>query len=201
MSLPILFSNGWQVWRYRANIRTGISFLPWLLVGSVVGIVFGTWLLTALPQRALSLALAVLVLAYIGLRIRNPEFTISIPLARRLSPAVGFAAGTLQGAAGVSAPVTITFMHSLRLPRAEYIGIISCIFIVPTLVQFPALWIADVLTWHRLLESALALVPVAVLMPAGAWMARFISRTAFDWIILGVLGIIAIELLVKGIGA
>jgi uncharacterized membrane protein YfcA len=200
MSLPILFSNGWQVWRYRSHIGKGISFLPWLLVASMVGIVFGTWLLAALPERVLSLVLAVLVLAYIGLRLINPEFTLTLPVARRISPGVGFAAGTLQGSAGVSAPITITFMHSLRLPRDEYIGIISCIFLLPTLVQFPALWIADVLTWHRLLESVLALVPVVLLMPVGAWLARFLSHQAFDRIILAVLGIIAVELLVKGVG-
>jgi uncharacterized membrane protein YfcA len=201
MSLPILASNGWQIWHYRSHISKGLAFLPWMLVASVVGIVFGTWLLTALPPRALSLVLAVLVLAYIALRLVSPDFTLPLSVARRISPAVGFAAGTLQGSAGVSAPITVTFMHSLRLPRDEYVGIISCIFMVPTLVQFPALWIADVLTWHRLLESALALVPLVLLMPVGNWLARLISRRMFDWIILVVLGVIAVELLVKGVGA
>lgn len=200
MSLPILLSNGWQVWHYRAHVSRGLSFLPWMLATSVIGIVFGTWLLTALPEQTLSLVLGLLVLGYIGLRLTNPEFSLPLPMARRISPGVGFAAGTLQGSAGISGPITVTFMHALRLPREEYVAIISCIFLLPSIAQFPALWVSHVLTLPRLLESALALVPVVALMPVGAQLARFISRRMFDMIILGVLCVIGIELLVTGLG-
>jgi uncharacterized membrane protein YfcA len=199
MSLPILFSNAWQVWQHRRDIR-GMGFLPWYLAMSVVGIGLGTYLLTTLPERALSLALGLMVLAYIGLRLARPDFALPRRLATRMSPGVGIAAGTLQGATGVSAPITITFIHALRLPRAEQVAALSCIFLLPTLFQFPALWVAGVLTWDRLLESALALIPVAVLMPVGARLTRLLSREAFDWIVLGILGFIAVELLVRGAG-
>jgi uncharacterized membrane protein YfcA len=200
MSLPILFSNASQAWVYRHKIKDQ-TYLPWMLATSIVGMLLGTWLLTELPEHALSLFLGALVFVYVGLRLTNPALTMSMPTAKRISPAVGLGAGLLQGATGVSSPVTVTFAHSLRLPRPDYVAGMSCIFLVPTIVQFPTLWFADVLTWHRLLESALALVPVAVLMPVGAWLSRFISRRMFDWIILGVLTAIAVELVVKGAGA
>jgi uncharacterized membrane protein YfcA len=199
MSLPILFSNAWQVWHHRKDIR-GMAFLPWYLGMSVAGIALGTYALTALPEQALSLCLAVLVFAYIGLRLAKPDFILPRRVANRMAPAVGLGAGTLQGATGVSAPITITFVHALRMPRAEQVAALSCIFLMPTLFQFPALWVAGVLTPGRLLESALALIPVAVLMPAGVWLARFLSREAFDRIVLAILAFIACELLVRGLG-
>ncbi|HVV92116.1 MAG TPA: sulfite exporter TauE/SafE family protein [Hyphomicrobiales bacterium] len=199
MSLPILLSNAWQVWQHRHGIR-GLGFLPWLLAMSVVGIAVGTYLLTALPAKTLSLVLAVMVLSYIGLRLARPDFALPLAVARAMAPAVGFGAGTLQGATGVSAPITITFVNALRMPRAEQVAALSCIFLLPTLFQFPALWFAGVLTPGRLVESALALIPVVVLMPVGARLGRRLSREWFDRIILGILGFIACELLVRGLG-
>jgi uncharacterized membrane protein YfcA len=199
MSLPILLSNGWQVWQHRTDIK-GLGFLTWFLPMSVVGIAVGTYLLTALPAQTLSLILGVMVLAYIALRLARPDFALPRGAARLMAPAIGFSAGTMQGAAGVSAPITVTFIHALHMPRAEQVAALSCIFLVPTLFQFPALWIAGVLTPMRLLQSAVALIPVVVLMPIGARFGRLLSREAFDRIILAILGFIACELLVRGLG-
>ena len=45
-------------------------------------------------------------------------------VARRFGPLVGFVGGTLQGAAGISAPVSITFLNAIKLPRLTFIAVV-----------------------------------------------------------------------------
>jgi uncharacterized membrane protein YfcA len=63
------------------------------------------------------------------------------------------------------------------------------------LTQLPALSLAGVLTWQRALYSTLALLPVAIGMPIGSWLARRMSMRTFDRLILVVLAAIAVKLL------
>ncbi len=68
LTVPLIVTNGWQVWRYFSH-RHGTAFLTWLLPAGAVGIGIGTWALTALPVRTLSLVLAALVVSYIALHL------------------------------------------------------------------------------------------------------------------------------------
>ena len=81
LCLPIVVTNTWQVWRFRADFYTA-DFLPMLILGGVVGIGLGTRLITSVPERGLSLALAVMVLAYVGWALAKPHFTLSRRLGR-----------------------------------------------------------------------------------------------------------------------
>ncbi|HET8726508.1 MAG TPA: sulfite exporter TauE/SafE family protein [Alphaproteobacteria bacterium] len=194
LALPLVVTNIWQVWRYRAHAG-GATFLPGLLIAGVFGIGLGTWALTIVPERALGLGLALLVLIYIALRLVNPELRISATIGRRLSPAVGVAAGALQGATGISAPVGVTFIHAMRLDRDAHVFAVSAMFLLFAATHLPALALAGILTWDRLLEGVFALLPVLLMMPVGAWLARFLSRQAFDRAIMGLLCLITIKLI------
>ena len=81
MCLPILVTNAWQVWRFRADFATA-DFLPALILAGAVGVGLGTWLITSVPERGLSLGLAVMVLIYVGWALAKPHFTLSRPLVK-----------------------------------------------------------------------------------------------------------------------
>jgi uncharacterized membrane protein YfcA len=198
MCLPILVTNAWQVWRFREDLWTA-DFLPVMLAAGTVGIGLGTWLIVSLPERSLTLALAVLVLAYVGWSLAKPHFTISRSLGRRLAPAVGLGAGILQGATGISSPLGVTFIHSLRLHRTAHVFAVSAMFLMFTIVQMPALAIAGVLTWPLVLQGAFAVAPALLAMPLGTRLAARLSQKAFDRLILALLAVVAVQLFAKGL--
>ena len=191
--VPVLLTNAWQAWQFRAH-WTGLSFLPRLLASAVVGIAAGTWLLTTLPTNLLSLGLGGTTLLYIAVRLFRPELMIGPTAARRWAPVAGVLAGGLQGATGVSAPVSVTFINGMRLSRPQFVLTVSTLFLAFVLTQIPALTLAGVLTSERALFSAAALFPVAAGMPIGGWAARRLSPQAFDRLILVLLAGIAMKL-------
>ena len=56
-------------------------------------------------------------------------------VARRFGPLVGFIRGTLQGATGISAPVSITFLNTIKLARLTFIAVVSMFFVNMSVVQ------------------------------------------------------------------
>lgn len=191
--------NSVQVWRLRADLWTA-DFLPRLLLGGAIGTAAGTWVLTALPEQALQLALGALLLAYLGLRLANPHVVLSKPTGRRYAPAAGLAAGILQGSTGISSPIGVTFIHAMRLHRTAHVFAVSAMFLLFSAVQLPALAIAGIMTWPIFLQGLAALAPALAAMPVGAWLASRMSQAAFDRAILALLAVVAVHLLADGVG-
>ena len=193
-----VITNAWQVWRFRADLWT-VDFLPGLLLTAAPGILLGTWLLTTLPERALAIVLALLLFAYAGLRLAKPSFMLSRPAGRRMAPGIGFTAGALQGATGISAPIGVTFIHALRLNRSAHVFAVSAMFLLFALVQLPALAVAGVMTGPLLVQGLVAMIPALLMMPVGAWLSGKLSQAAFDRLILALLVVVAVQLLVKSL--
>ncbi len=112
---------------------------------------------------------------------------------------VGALAGVLQGAAGISAPVSITFLNALRTDRAAFVATISVFFAGMSIVQIPLLGVFGFLSWERIAWSCAALVPLFAAMPLGAALARRFPREVFDRVILGLLALVALRLLAQAL--
>lgn len=196
--VPIIVTNLWQVWQFRGEAHGG-AWLAWLCVFAGIGVVGGTFLLANLPERALSLVLAFSLFAYIGLRLPRPHLRIPPRLIGRVAPPIGLLSGLLIGATGISAPLSITFLASLGLTRSQFVFAVSCLFLTFVAVQAPALVIAGILTWQIFLVSVAALIPIALAMPLGNWLAARMSTRAFDYVILGLLFVVAVKLLIDAV--
>jgi uncharacterized membrane protein YfcA len=194
-----LFLNAVQVWNLRADLWTA-DFLPRLLAGGAVGTVVGTWVLTSLPERALSLVLAALLFCYLLLRLFNPHLMLSKPAGRKYAALAGLAAGTMQGATGISSPVGVTFIHAMRLHRTAHVFAVSAMFLLFGIVQLPALTVAGVMTWPLFLQGLVAIAPALAMMPVGAWLAGKLSQAAFDRAVLALLVFVGVKLLAEGAG-
>lgn len=195
MTIPLIVTNFWQVWRFREEVRAPrLGFMPWFLVGGALGIALGTWALTTLPERLLVLTLGVILLVYVGLRLATPHWSLSLPLARRFGPLAGIGGGTLQGATGISAPIGVTFIHSMNLERTAHVFAVSAMFLTFAVVQLPSLWIAGVMQPLWLVQGLLALIPIMLFMPVGQWASGKLSRKAFDRMILVFLGLIGLKM-------
>lgn len=192
--MPNLVANLWQGWTYR-NDALPPRFI-WLFAGGgMVGAGVGTWLLANLPGGALSLTVALAVYAYIGFRLLRPGWSIPYALGLGLAGPVGVAGGVLQGASGLSAPVSITFLNTLALSRICFMGTVSIFFVAMSLVQIPALAAVGLLSWERLLISCGALVLASLFFPVGTWLGARISSAAFDKAVLVLLGLIATRII------
>jgi len=196
---PNIITNGWQVWQFRRE-RNALPFLGIFVATGIFGVLAGTWILTAVPANILSFALALIVVAYIILRVARPHWSIAPKAAARMAPAVGAVSGLLQGAMGISAPVSVTFLNALKLNRPQFAFSISALFLGFTLLQLPALSVAGIFTGHVAVQSLLAIIPVLAGMWAGNSLAGYVNARMFDRLILVVLALIALKL-VYDVGA
>lgn len=193
-TVPNIASNAVQAWRYRAS-APDMGFVMRFAVSGAFGAFLGTLALAGLSTRTLSLAVALAVLIYVAFRLARPHWELRMPVARRLAVAAGAVAGMLQGATGVSAPASLTFVNAIRLSRQQFIPTMSFFFLFTGLAQFPTQLALGVMTWERFLYGAFAMLPLVAFMPLGAILARNLSRAVFDRVILGLLSLLALKLL------
>ncbi|MEO1677186.1 MAG: sulfite exporter TauE/SafE family protein [Pseudomonadota bacterium] len=193
-TVPALLTNTWQAWAFRAH-RPATGLAERFALGGAVGTIAGTLLLVSLAGDALLAGLSFIVFLYIGLRLAHPDWVLPAETGLRLARPAGFAGGILQGAGGVSAPISITFLNAMRPAREAFIATIAVYFLALAIVQIPMLWAFDVMTAERFALSLAASAVMAGGIPVGAFAARFASKEVFDRVVLLLLAIIALRLL------
>lgn len=194
IAIPTMVANSWLIWGYRDSARSVGRYLGPLLTAGTVGVVLGAWILVTVDERVLSLALAFFVFAYLIWSAKYSEFRLEEQAAKRLSIPVGLVGGAMQGATGISAPVIATYMHSLRLPRAEFVFAVSVPFLVLGTVQVVSLAGLGVYTTDRAAAAALAVIPVIVVLPIAMRVGSRFSQRAFEITIRLVLALSAVRL-------
>lgn len=197
-TLPSLLSNTWQGWRFRAH-QVGPSLTWGFALAGAAGAGVGSVMLVSLPSDLLLLGVAGAVFLYIAFRLARPEWVLDLGIATRLATLAGFSGGVLQGAVGISAPVSISFLNATKMDRTAFIATISVFFVAMSVVQIPLLAAWGVLTPLRALLSALAILPLMAAMPLGAYLARRMSKAFFDRLILALLALIAARLVVNAL--
>ena len=197
LAFPNIVTNSILMWVHRrhATLKGG---LPWFLALGVVGVVLGTWFLAELPGRALIKILAVWVALYLIMLLRHPELKMPERVARRLAPLAGLAGGALQGAMGISLPIVIPFLHSLRLNQRSYLFSVAAVFWVLSVTQIVALREFGLFGGARPLESLIAIVPIAIGMPVGIYLSKRVSQQTFDRVLIGIFMIVEIRLIYEG---
>lgn len=188
-----LVSNLWQGWTFRADVLPRRFTLAFAGAG-LAGAAAGTWLLANLPAETLKLAVAAMVFLYIGFRLARPGWRLAMPLARWLAVPAGLLGGVMQGAAGISAPISVTFLSALGLARRTFIATISVFFVAMSLSQIPALVWLGFMTWERFWISCAAFAVVLAGMPLGNWLGGRVSPAAFDRLTLALLAVIAVKI-------
>lgn len=192
--MPNILGNLWQSWLYRAHVLPR-RFLFLFAGGGAVGVFLGSLVLAWLPGDLLLAGLAAVVFLYLGVRLAKPGWVLNRRTGERLAMPAGLLGGLMQGAGGVSAPASVTFLNAMRLDRLEFIATIAVFFVVMGLVQLPTLVAFGIFTPERAALSLAAAVPLFGAMPLGAWLARHLSKEVFDRIILALLTVIALRLM------
>jgi uncharacterized membrane protein YfcA len=195
-AVPNLLANAWQAWAYRKQ-QLPLPFMLMFAGGGAAGTLIGTMLLANLPGSALTLIVAFAVFIYVAFRLMRPGWVLRYPLAEKLSLVIGALSGTMFGASGLSAPVTLSFLNAMRLERPQFIGTVTFFFTMMAVVQIPALFAYGIMDGRKFLISTAALFPIIAFMPVGSWLARHFSREVFDRLVLVLLTGIAIRLVAQ----
>lgn len=195
MLVPIIVTNAWQTWHFRAaRHEPHLGFLRTFLLASALGIGLGTWALGTLPERGLVLVLGLVCLGYVAMRLLRPDLGLGARAAGRIAPPIGLATGVLQGTTGAAGALGVSYIHAMGLARESHLFAVSVMFLGFAFVQFPAVILAGIYQPAWFLQGLYALLPVAVFMPLGNWLARRVGSLAFDRLILAFLALIGLRM-------
>ena len=145
------------------------------------------------------MGLSSLIFLFLLFRLQKPKWQISGNATKLLVIPCGFLGGTLQGAAGLSAPVSVTFLNLIKLERESFIAIISIYFVSMSVVQIPILYRIKFLDMRVFFYGAVALPIVFVGMAIGGFAAQQLNSKIFEKIIQGILFIMALSLTYRAI--
>lgn len=194
MVAPLLFTNLTQIWEFREERhRTGLM-VP-MLGFAVIGIGIGTSLLIRIDERYLSAVLGLFISVYALTFWLRPDTRLSERTGRRAAPFAGFASGVLQGMIGISAPVSLVFLHAMRWPRARFIFAISVMFLVFGITQTVSLSVAGLMTLQLFAYSCATLIPIMTFLFVGARVGKMFSSKTFERIVLWLLVLLALRLM------
>jgi uncharacterized membrane protein YfcA len=200
LSLANMVSNGWLLWEHRAGAKgTGFVMIPFLTVGTLA-VIAGTWLLTEIDDRILSVVIAVVIATYIWRYFADPAFGLEKKTARRIAAPMGLLGGGLLGATGTAGPLIMTYLHSVRMSRASFIHMMSLTFTVFGLIQLTTLVVLGSFTPERTTQAVWAILPVAVVTAVGIRIGRLINQKTFERVVLVLLGFAAVRLLWSALG-
>ncbi len=198
MVIPNLITNLWQAFQYKQQ-RNSKKFVIKFAISGAIGAGAGTALLISLSDASLLLGLSSLIFLFLLFRIQQPNWQLSSTAASLLVIPCGLAGGALQGAAGLSAPVSVTFLNLLKLERERFIPIISIYFVSMSVVQIPILYAIKFLDTRIFLYGVLALPIIFAGMAIGGFAAQHFNSKTFEKIILGTLFIMALRLSYRAI--
>ena len=194
MVVPNLLTNIGQLYQFRKTILPKFFTLSFALGGGI-GAFLGTILLVNLSIKILTLSVAFIVIIYILLKLIVPSWKLTYKRAEKLVFLMGTGGGVLQGTAGLSAPISITFLNSMKLERNQFIPTISVYFGVMSIFQMPTLYYYDFLNLEIIIVSFISTLVLLLFMPFGSWIAKSVSKESFDKITLILLGFIAFRII------
>lgn len=186
VAAPNAIANVALCWHARAG-RSESRDLPVLVGAAFLGAFGGTYLLVSVPEEPLLVLLAVTIALFVVNFLRRPDLRLAPATTRRWSPAVGAVAGVMQGAVGVSGPIVGAWIHGYRLSATAYVFSVTAMFGVSGAVQLGLLGAAGRITGDRAVASALAFVPVLVMLPVGTALRARLGGRGFELAVLGVL--------------
>ncbi|WP_299351757.1 sulfite exporter TauE/SafE family protein [uncultured Shimia sp.] len=193
-AVPNIVPNLWQIWQYRDDNLPKAFRWRFFLAGTI-GTVVGTFALASVKSDNLMILLALIIFAYVIFKMARPGLKLDYSVAERIAAPVGLTAGFLQTLAGISAPVSLTFLNVMHLERRTFIATISGFFVAVGVLQIPLLAAFGIMTWPLFLLGCAAVVVIFAFMPVGAFLGRRLSADTFNKVILVVLTLLAIRLL------
>jgi uncharacterized membrane protein YfcA len=194
MIMPVLVLNIWLSWTLR-DCAKEVPEMRRLLLPSIPGVLLGAGILYLANERLLSSVLAIWILVYLVRRYFSPTLTLDGDARRRVAPAVGFGAGAMQAATGISAPVLVPYVDSLGLSSRGYVFAVATVFSMLSGTHFIVMMSLQAYSLEQLAESMLAVIPAIAFVPLGSKLRGLIEPQVFTRIIRVLMFVMAMRLI------
>lgn len=194
MIIPGIGANLWLVtkhWQYRYLLKEHVPFLVCGFFGGLAG----TALLLVLDDRWLKLILATWLALYLLQYFFHKN---SLSIFRGHGPfayVLGAAAGTIQGATGISAQIIAPYYHGRSLVPAAYAFLLTFTFLLLSSAQISAALTTELLTPERMQLGLAALVPTLIFTRYGISLAGKFSQDTFNKVLLVAFCLMEIKLI------
>jgi uncharacterized membrane protein YfcA len=195
MVLPSVAANSWLVATHRkwSILPRHCSFL----VLGLVGCALGTWLLSIVDDHWLKLILAIWLGIYLLQHFSKRSYDRYFSGHGHASGSLlGFAAGTIQGASGISSPIVAPYFHANGLVSETYAFATAFTFLLFSGVQVVAMSKLDLLTPERLIIGLVVVVPTLLFTQLGIRLSRSVSEKAFHNILITLFVAMEIKLII-----
>ncbi len=196
MLVPVLASNAWQAWETRVTMDQLRRFVP-LVVALVLTTAITARMTLTLPDRVLTVIIALAVLVAIALTIWHPVLNVSPANERRWGAAVGLASGLMGGVSSLTGPLILSYLMAIRLPRDTFVGCISVIYLSAAIPLYLAMFLHGKIQPSDFGWSTAALMPVWIGLAAGRACRHRLSERAFRRVLLAFLSAVCLALLLR----
>ena len=188
VAAPVLVSNVWQAWDSGGapNIWKRFSFM---LVPLFVVTLLTVPLTLAMSPRVLNIMLAGALLTAVLLIGFRPTLAIAPRQEAAASFVVGALSGVLGAVSSLMGPIIISYLMALRLPREEFIGSISIMYLVTAVPLYGSMAWYGKLGLAELAFSVLAMLPMFAGMVIGKRLRGHLNE---DWFRRGLLAFLVV---------
>jgi uncharacterized membrane protein YfcA len=194
--VPVLMSNFVQVVEHGQFVYTAKRF-RWILVVQLVVLTVTVHLASGLSTEDMRDAFACVVLFAVVLMASRLRVHIKPSQEVAAGIVAGAIAGVMGGISSMTGPVLITYLMALQLKREEFVGSISVIYLINSLVMYTAMmWVGN-FGVYELLMSCVGLLPMWLGMIVGKKIRMRLSEKAFRAALLLFLSGLALTLLLK----
>ena len=177
--VPSFFTNVWQLFDGKEWRRIGIRLWP-MLAGVCGGTMLGAAAGGLLPERAVTAALGLALMAYAASSRLGSTRTMSARQERTLGPLAGAVTGAVAGATGVFVLPAVPYLRALGLPRDGLMQAMGWSFTVSTVALAAALALHGNFHARGAGISCLALVPACLGMALGQKLRRSMDPQLFS---------------------
>lgn len=166
-----------------------------ILMGMVVGIAIGVYLLTSLRPLVLQPLVGTALIAIAGLMLVAPKLSCPARFEPIASPLVGVAGGVLGGLAGQPGPLVFLYLLSREITGSRFVQYSSMYVLISAIVLTAAIGGAGSMGWTGATISAACTVPILIGMWLGTGLRGRVPPRVVRRLILGVVFLGGINLI------
>ena len=198
MTLPIVATNLWQA--VQGGLFVAVLRRFWILILVLaLGIALGASIAAGAHQGLLFLILGGVVLTYVGLELSRWQPKVPPARERILGAAFGLVAGVIGGITTAYGAVLVLYLNAIRLPKDQFVATVGVIWFSGSIFLLAGFGAVGILTWPRLLVSALAVVPALIGMWVGRRLRDRVDETRFRRLVLLAIFLVGLNLVRRGV--
>jgi uncharacterized membrane protein YfcA len=159
-----------------------IRFLPWMLLGILIGVLIGN----DLPEKTFKIAMATIILASVGMMYWwDRRKSKAVPTHWLFAGFIGVIAGVTTMIGNLAGAFSNIYFLAMRLPKNEFIGTAAWLFLIINVFKLPFhIWSWGTITPETLLIDLKLLPGVFLGIFLGIKMVKIIKEDFYRRLIL-----------------